>query len=59
MGEKNAIDNKKFRKTVKPLLFSKSVSREKVNLAENKKTLTSESADTLNNFFSNIVKKFH
>ena len=39
----------------------KSVSREKVNLNENKKMLTSESktAETLNNFFSNIVKKLN
>ena len=39
--------------------FDKSVSREKINLTENEKVLTSESetAETLNNFFSNIVKK--
>ena len=38
-----------------------SVSREKINLTENKKMLTSESetAETLNNFFSNIVKKLN
>ena len=59
MDEKNVIDNKKFWKTVKPLLSDKSVSREKINLTENEKMLTSESetAETLNNFFSNIVKK--
>ena len=42
-----------------PLLSDKSVSREKINPTENKKMLTSESetTETLNNFFSNIVKK--
>ena len=61
MDEKNVIDNKKFWKTVKPLLSDKSVSREKINLTENEKMLTSESetAETLNNFFSNIVKKLN
>ena len=59
LDEKNVIDNKKFWKAVKPLLSDKSVSREKINLTENEKVLTSESetAETLNNFFSNIVKK--
>ena len=59
MNEKNVKDNKKFWKTVKPLLSDKSVSREKTNLIENEKALTSESktTETLNNFFSNIVKK--
>ena len=61
LDEKNVIDNKKFWKTVKPLLSDKSVSREKINLTENEKMLTSESetAETLNNFFPNIVKKFN
>ena len=41
------------------LLSDKSVSRKKINLTENDKMLTSESetAETLYNFFSNIVKK--
>ena len=58
---KNAIDNKKFWKTVKALLFDKSVSREKINLTENGNMRTSESetAESLNNFFYNIVKKFN
>ena len=40
------------------MLSDKSVSREKINLTENEKMLTSESetAETLNNFFPNIVK---
>ena len=39
----------------------KSVPGEKINLAENEKMLASESetAETLNNFFSNIVKKLN
>ena len=58
---KNAIDNKKFWKTVKALLSDKSVSREKINLTENGNMRTSESetAESLNNFFYNIVKKFN
>ena len=32
LDEKNVIDNKKFWKTVKPLLSDMSVSREKINL---------------------------
>ena len=61
LDEKNVIDNKKLWKTLKPLLSDKSVSREKINLTENEKMLTSESetAETLNNFFSNIVKKLN
>ena len=56
LDEKNVIDNKKFWKTVKPLLSDKSVSREKINLTENEKMLTSES-ETAKIFFSNTVKK--
>ena len=61
LDEKNVIDNKKFWKTVKPLLSGKSISREEINLTVNEKMLTSESetAETLNNFFSNIVKKLN
>ena len=43
LDEKNVIDNKKFWKTVKPLLSDNSVSREKINLTANEKMLTSES----------------
>ena len=50
--------NEKFWKTIKPLPSHKSVSREKINLTENEKVITSgtETAETLDNFFSNIVK---
>ena len=60
MDEKNIVDNKKFWKTVKPLLSGKSVSREKIILAENKKVFTSkyETAETFD-FFPNIVKKLN
>ena len=56
---KNVIDNRKFWKTVKPLLSDKSVSRGTINMTDNEKMLTSESetGETLNNLFSNKVKK--
>ena len=56
---KNVIYNRKFWKTVKPLLSDKSVSRGKINMTDNEKMLTSESetGETLNNLFSNKVKK--
>ena len=43
------------------MLSDRSVSREKINLAENEKMPTSESATAkiLDNFFSNIVKKLN
>ena len=61
LDEENVIDNKKFWKTVKPLFSDKSVSTEKINLTENEKMLTSksETAETLNNFFSDIVRKLN
>ena len=57
--EKSLKDNKEFWETVKLLLSDKSVSREKISLTESENTLTSgsETAETLKNFFSNIVKK--
>ena len=59
MDEKNVKDNEKFWKAAKPLLSDKSVFWEKINLTENEKELTfeSETAETLKNFFSNIVEK--
>ena len=58
LDEKNVADNKKFWKTVKPLLSDKPVSREKINLTESENLLTSQSdtAET-SNFLSNVVKK--
>ena len=60
LDEKNVIHNKTFWKTVKFLLSDKSLSREKINLSENEKTLTSESetAEALD-FCSNIIRKLY
>ena len=57
--EKSLKDNKEFWETVKLLLSDKSVSREKISLTEGENTLTSgsETAETAENLFSNIVKK--
>ena len=53
LNEKNLIDNRKFWKTVKPMLSNKLVSSEKFTLVENKKIITDdrEIAKTLNEFF--------
>ena len=55
---RKTTDNKKFWKTVKPLLSDKSKSSDKIHLSENGELLNNESetAEVLNNFFSNIVK---
>ena len=55
---KDITDNKKFWKTVKPFLSDKSKTSDKIHLNENGELLNSESetAEVLNNFFSNIVK---
>ena len=54
----NRIDNRKFWKTVKPLLSNKFVNNEKITLVDNKKIITNdkEIAKVLNDFFSNIIK---
>ena len=58
LNEKDITDNKKFWKTVKPLLSDKSKSSDKIRHSENGELLNNESetAEVLNNFFSNIVK---
>ena len=58
LNEKDITDNKKFWKTVKPFLSDKSKSSDKIHLSENGELLNNESetAEVLNNFFSNIVK---
>ena len=55
---KNVTDNKMFWKTVKPYLSDKSIKSDKIHLNENGELIKSESetAEVLNNFFSNIVK---
>ena len=57
--EKEVTDNKKFWRTMKPYLSDKSVKSDKIHLNENGNLITgeSETAEVLNNFFSNIVKK--
>ena len=57
LDEKNVTDNKTFWKTIKPFLSDKVVSREKITLIEEDEIVESDSntAQTLNTFFSNIV----
>ena len=54
----NITDNKKFWKTVRPLLSDKSINSDKIHLNENGELINSESktVEVLNEFFSNIVK---
>ena len=58
LDEKQIKDNKKFWKTVKPLLSDKSINSDKIHLNENGELINSESktVEVLNEFFSNIVK---
>ena len=55
---KKVTDNKLFWKSVKPLLSDKSRIRDRINISEKCEILKTESetAETLNSFFSNIVK---
>ena len=59
LDEKEVTDNKKFLRTIKPYLSDKSVKSDKIHLNENGNLIKgeSETAEVLNNFFSNIVKK--
>ena len=58
---KNITDNKLFWKSVKPLLSDKSRIWDLVNISEKGEILKTESetAKTLNSFFSNIVKNLN
>ena len=58
---KNVTDNKLFWKSVKPLLSDKSRIRDRINISEKGKILKSESetAESLNSSFSNIVKNLN
>ena len=57
LDEKNIMNNRRFWKAIKPLLSDKTVFREKRNLTENEKMVTEfETAETLDNFFSNIIE---
>ena len=55
---KLTIDNKKFWKSVKPLLSDKITVKEIINLTENGVILSSDTniADTFNDYFSNVVQ---
>ena len=50
-------NNRKFWKTVKPILSNKFVKSEKITLTDNEKVITNdkEIAKFLNDFFSNII----
>ena len=58
---KNVTDNKLFLKSVKPLLSDKSRIRDRINISEKGEILKTESetAETPNSFFSNIVKNLN
>ena len=58
LDKKKFIHNKRFWKTIKPLLLDILVSRDQINLIEKKERVKSksETVEILNKFFSNIVK---
>ena len=58
INEKNIIDNRKFWQTVKASLSEKNKSKEKITLIKNDEIISDdlEIANTLNKFFSNVVK---
>ena len=58
LNEKNITDNRKFWQTVKPFLYEKNKSRENITLVKNEDVISddAEVANTLNNYFPNIVK---
>ena len=61
LNEKAVADNKIFWKTVKPFLSDKVSGMDKIHLIENNELIKSDSktAETLNNFFSNIVQNLN
>ena len=61
LNEKNITDNRKFWQTVKPFLSEKNKSREKITLVKNEEVISDdvEVANTLNNYFSNVVKNLN
>ena len=60
LNEKNITNNRKFWHTAKPFLSGKIKSRENIIWVNNEKITSNEVkvANTLNNFFSNIIKNF-
>ena len=57
-NKKSVVDNKLFWKTVKSLLSGKVAGKDRIHLIENNELIKSdlETAEVLNNFFSNIVQ---
>ena len=58
LNEKNVIDNRKFWKTVKPMLSNKFLNNKKITLVDDVKIIRNdkEIAKVLNDFFSDIIK---
>ena len=58
LNEKDVIDNKRYWKTVKPILSVKVKSFEKITLVHKDKIIADddENAKILNSLFSNVVK---
>ena len=58
LNEKNITEYRKFWQIVKPFLSEKNKSREKIIFAKNEEIISDdvEVANTLNNYFSNVVK---
>ena len=58
LNEKDIFDNKLFWKTIKPLLYDKVMTRDRINLSEKGELVKTELeiAEILNKFFSNIAK---
>ena len=61
LDEENVKNNKRFWKTVKPLLSDKLTHKEKINLPESREILKTdmETAWVLNNFFSNVAQNLN
>ena len=61
VNEKKIIDNKTFRKTVKPFLSDKTPSDEKITLIENDKISKTDTktANILSTFFSTIISNLN
>ena len=58
LNEKSVVDNKLFWKNVKPFLPDKVFGKDEIHLLENNELVKTdlETAEVLNNFFSNVVQ---
>ena len=58
LDERNLMGNKLFWKTIKPSFSDKIVTRDRIHLTENGEVVKTEleTAETLNNFFGNVIK---